>query len=293
MNDEQRHKELAKFLKTHRLRISPQDVGLNYVGPKRRTSGLRREEVAVLSGISLPWYTALEQGRDIRVSEQILESLVRTFKLDRDERIYLYTLANQRPPLLPVLNPGTAAPPSFQIIVDQFADFPAFISDQRWNILAWNRVAPLVIGSFSSGEKYCNNMIWRMFTMKEIRLMYVHWERVAKNLLAQFRTYYARNMGDPWYGEFIAALSEQSAEFREWWIDHDVRCELTGAVEIVHPKGGRLQLEAHEFYRCEDQGTALTVYIPTQKTDGKYPGSEGVVIEGHGRVFFDYKCTGR
>ncbi|GGD53021.1 helix-turn-helix transcriptional regulator [Paenibacillus nasutitermitis] len=266
MNDEQRRKELANFLKTHRARVTPQDAGLKYTAPKRRTPGLRREEVAVLSGISLPWYTSLEQGRDIQVSKQILESLVRTLKLDRDERLYLYTLANQQTPLLPVLNPGTAPPPSLQIIVDQFAECPAFFSDQRWNILAWNRVASLVFGNFRSVGKYSSNLVWQMFTTEEIRVMLVNREGVAKNLLAQFRSYYARNMEDPWYGEFIAALSERSAEFREWWTDHDVRCALTGSIEIMHPKVGRLQMEAHEFYRCEDEGTALTVYIPIPET---------------------------
>lgn len=267
MNDEQRRKELADFLKTHRLRLSPEDVGLKYAGgPRRRKPGLRREEVAVLAGISLPWYTSLEQGRDIQVSDQVLESLVRTFKLDRDERIYLYTLANQQTPLLPVSNPGTAALPSFQIIADQIAECPAFFSDQRWDILAWNRVASLVFGDFSSGEKFGNNMVWRMFMKEEYRLMFAHWEDVAKNLLAQFRSYYARNMEDPWYGEFIEALRERSSEFREWWTDHDIRCALAGTIEIVHPEAGRLQLEVHEFYRCEDQGTALNVYIPLPDT---------------------------
>ncbi|WP_248924497.1 helix-turn-helix transcriptional regulator [Paenibacillus hamazuiensis] len=268
MNEDQRRKELAEFLKSRRLRVSPEEAGLKYAGGSgRRLSGLRREEVAVLSGISLPWYTALEQGRDIRVSEQVLESLVRTFKLGRDERLYLYALANQQTPLLEVTGTDSAELPSLQYIADRFADCPAFFSDQRWNVRIWNRMAALVFGDLGSGGEYAGNMVWRMFAEKNYRRLFVDWEHVAKTLLAQLRSYYARNLDDSWYERFAAALSERSSLFRQWWEGHEVRCASLKTVRIEHPLAGLLQLEVHEFYRCEDEGTALSVFIPKAGTD--------------------------
>lgn len=268
MDDKLRRTELAHFLKARRLHISPGESGLEVSnGLKRRKPGLRREEVAALSGISLPWYTALEQARDIRVSAQVLESLVRTFKLRKDERLHLYMLANQQTPMIPISDSKRSFPRSFQYIVDQYVGSPAFFSDQMWNIRIWNQITTLVFGDFHNTDNFATNMIWRIFTMKEYRLLFVNWEHMAKNLLTQFRTSYIRNMENPWYNQFIKELAKHSTEFQKWWADYDLQYTQEEIIEITHPKVGLLQFEIHEFYQCEDLGTALIIYIPLPETD--------------------------
>ncbi|WP_278043202.1 helix-turn-helix domain-containing protein [Paenibacillus elgii] len=163
MNNERRRKELADFLRTRRLRLSPQELGLQVDTSRRRTPGLRREEVASLSGISLPWYTALEQGRDIQVSEQVLESLVRTLRLSKDERNHLRVLANHS-----TVSKGTeneTLSPSLQQILDRLGTYPAYIIDKHWNVLAWNKITSSLCGDFNRMAEIERNILWRVFTM--------------------------------------------------------------------------------------------------------------------------------
>jgi transcriptional regulator with XRE-family HTH domain len=265
----QRHKELADFLKTRRLHLTPQAVGLPPQSSRRRIKGLRREEVAALSGVSLAWYTYLEQGRPIRVSEQVLESLARTLQLGRDERNYLFALAHQWLTIEPASLKEDIISPSLQFMLDQLHGCPAYIIGNRWTIVAWNQMACAIFGNYSEMDELERNVIWRMFTDDEYRGLFVDWESLAKRLLAQFRSYFAKNIEDPWYNDISEKLKQSSPEFGEWWQQHEVFGIPVGKKELYHSRVGMLSLEYNNLLLPEHPDWVLTVFTPDPATDTK------------------------
>ncbi|AJY75543.1 helix-turn-helix transcriptional regulator [Paenibacillus beijingensis] len=259
-----KHKEMGDFLKTRRLRLSPQDAGLRADSSHRRIPGLRREEVAALSGVSLAWYTYMEQGRPIRVSEQVLESLARTLKLDKDERTYLYQLAGHWLPedARPVSAAEQQVSPALQLILDGMDHFPAYIVGRRWNVVAWNRMAAEVFGFQPAEDEMELNLVWRMFTRKEYREMFVGWPAIAQSLLAQFRGYYGIYSDDPWYRELVERLTATSEEFAAWWPEHNVNGISEGYKRMIHPVLGHLSFDFNSFIVSEDPYMTMTVFTP-------------------------------
>lgn len=264
MNDERRRRELADFLRTRRSRLSPQEAGLHVETARRRTPGLRREEVATLSGISLPWYTALEQGRDIQVSEQVLESLARTLQLSHDERNHLFVLANCS--VVPYVTVGESISPALQQILDRMGSYPAYVIDRRWNVTAWNKMTSTLCGDFNQIAELERNILWRVFMMKDNEARIVNWENVATMLLAHFRSRYALYMNDSWYRELVDKLCEHSEEFRMWWRKHDVSGTSTGEKVIHHPKAGLLSFRYNSFAVPESADFVMRVYTPIENT---------------------------
>ncbi|WP_162848485.1 helix-turn-helix transcriptional regulator [Paenibacillus nanensis] len=266
INNDQRRIELSRFLRTRRQKLSPQSAGLqNADHIRRRTKGLRREEVAALAGISLPWYTSLEQGKDINVSDQVLDSLARALNLSSDERDHLFFLAA---PPRPMIKPSINCPvllPSLQFLLDQMPQVPAYISDEKMHVLAWNRLASAVFGSFDTAEQRERNMIWRMFMLPSYRTLFIDWESLAGSLLGHFRSLYTRHIEDAWYAGFIAELMEGSPEFKAWWDSYEVQCTSQHPRAISHPRVGLLNLETQllRFEDCQDQ--FLNVFIPDPK----------------------------
>jgi len=287
-NDRERYKELGDFLKTRRKRLSPEQVGLP-AGQRRRTEGLRREELAQLAGIGVTWYTYLEQGRPIRVSAQVLESLARTLKLDAEERDYLFLLAHQQPPpvskgyrgepaqsVAASLQDGSAEPayalhegisPTLLRTLDNLGICPAYVLDQCFNVLAWNRSADAVFGDFSKTSGRERNQVWSMFTKPSYRQLYADWESQARSTLAQFRASYAVNIGNEWFKKFIEALMRASPEFKSWWHNHDVQGIVEGDVELNHPKVGYLKLDHISYGVTGNHNLTLRVYTPMPSTD--------------------------
>lgn len=263
MSDDQRRLELSRFLRSRRLRLSPKHAGLQHIDvSRRRTKGLRREEVATLAGISLPWYTQLEQGRDIQVSDQVLESLARVLRLNPDERRHLFFLAQSR---RPTSNPCRGLPnvsPSLQYLLDQFTALPAYISDEKMNLLAWNRLAAAVFGSFETSHPYGRNLLWRMFMMPSHRSMHPEWESLAKSMLGHFRSMFARHLEDPWYNDFVSEMMEGSREFAEWWDNYEVQCTSRHPHILAHPEVGRLHLEKQIMHIGNVHGNYFNVFIP-------------------------------
>ncbi|MCR2805878.1 helix-turn-helix transcriptional regulator [Paenibacillus soyae] len=266
MNDDQRRIELSRFLRTRRQKLTPQNAGLQHVEyTRRRTKGLRREEVAALAGISLPWYTSLEQGRDINVSAQVLDSLARALNLSSDEREHLFFLASppRQTPKPSVNCPVVSS--SLQFLLDQMPQVPAYISDEKMHVLAWNRLASAVFGSFESTDWRDRNMIWRMFMLPSYRTLFIEWESLAGSLLGHFRSLYTRHIEDPWYTSFIAALMEGSPEFKAWWDSYEVQCTSQHPRVLSHPLAGLLNLET-QLLRIEDSHDQfLNVFIPDSK----------------------------
>ena len=200
-----RHHELAEFLRNRRARLSPEQIGLPR-GTRRRTPGLRREEVAMLAGVSPEWYTWLEQGRDINVSVQLLESLARVLQLDENERDHLFLIALRQPPPVETFSPP-AISPTLQQFLNQLGTIPACVVDTRLNIVAWNKAHCAVFGDYSELPERERNLIWRLFTSPLPPMINDDWEGLARACLAQFRAGYGRFINDPWWAERIAELN--------------------------------------------------------------------------------------
>src|SRR5262249_35226636 len=246
--DTQGRAQLADFLRSRRARLSPADVGLP-PGRRRRTPGLRREEVAGLAGVGVTWYTWLEQGREVRPSVQVLDAVAAALRLSTAERRYLYGLArNEEPPL----EPGRAevVPPSVQRVIDGMP-WPAHVRGRRFDMLAWNRGVEALVGDVPTYLGGTRNIVLNMFTNPATRTLYERWPDVAQGLLAACRESAGRHLGDPWFDELIGTLTERSAEFRAWWPRHDVRGLEAGRKALVHPIAGRLVFEHVSFLVAE------------------------------------------
>jgi transcriptional regulator with XRE-family HTH domain len=253
-------KELADFLKTRRDRLTPADVGLPS-GTRRRTPGLRREEVAQLVNVSTTWYTFLEQGRDIRVSTQVLESLAQALRLTSEERTHLFMLALQQlPPEIP--HGKSTVSPAIQRMLDHLVDCPAYVVGYRFDILAWNQAACALFGDFGQMTTRERNKIWYFFTNAAHRQMLVNWEGQAQLMLARFRSICGRYLGDVKLMELADDLKKVSPEFRQWWSQHDVQARLEGFKAYDHPIVGSLEFEYALFQVTDAPELTLVVYTP-------------------------------
>ncbi len=253
-----RHHELAVFLRSRRARVSPERVGLPR-GKRRRTPGLRRGEVAMLAGISLEWYTWLEQGRDINVSVQLLESLARVLQLDANERKHLFLLVLRQPPPVETFFHTTISP-TFQHFLNQLRTSPTCVVDARLNVVAWNTAFRAVFGAHEMMSERERNLIWRVFTSPSTRNEL--WEEHARLYLAQFRAGYDSFIEDPWWAEQIAELTHFSSEFRELWARHDVLNIPEGQKTIQHPLVGELAFEFLLFQTVDSSDLRLLIHTP-------------------------------
>jgi transcriptional regulator with XRE-family HTH domain len=258
MADIARRQELASFLRARREHLTPLDVGIT-PGLRRRTPGLRREEVASLSGVSVTWYTWLEQARDITVSRQVLESLARALRLSQAERQHLFSLAGE-----PLSAERTVAPPSpaLQRLVDVLNPNPAYLLNECWDLLAWNDAEAGLIGDPAALAEFERNIIWLVFTQPAMRELLVDWPGQAKGLLAQFRADIAGRAGDPRVDERIGALRRVSAEFREWWDLHTIEGFRTARHRFDHPRLGRLTVDYVKLAALDSPGVKLFTCMP-------------------------------
>ncbi len=256
-----RHRELAAFLRSRRARIVPEQVGLPR-GMRRRTPGLRRGEVALLAGVTPEWYSRLEQGQDIHVSVQLLESLVSVLQLDADERTHLFLLALRQPPPVETFALVTINP-TFQQFLQQLGTTPACVIDARLNVLECNAAFQAAIGGYSATvSERERNMIWRLFTPPLVQQGSEEWEKVARMFLAQFRAGYGRFINDPWWGTQIAELARISPAFRELWGHHDVRNRSGGWKSIHHPLVGELTFDFFLLQPVDSEHLRLLMYSP-------------------------------
>ena len=260
-----RHQELADFLKSRRTRVLPSQVGLPE-GTRRRTPGLRREEVAQLAGIGLTWYTWLEQGRPIQISATVVESLSRVLLLDEHERQHLYLLANH--PLPPELPKYTGAvSPVLQNVIESLTLSPTLIIDGRFNIIAWNRVASILFGEFVALNSRERNIVWATFTNKKYRELFADWEPYAKNVLARFRAACGQYIDDPWLIRFVEELKDASEEFRMWWPLHEIQIDTGLYRDIFHSVAGKLGFDVSAFDVSDNSGLKMLVHTPRLGTD--------------------------
>jgi hypothetical protein len=250
--------ELADFLRSRRERLTPESVGLP-VGGRRRTTGLRREEVAALAGVGLTWYTWFEQGREIGVSAGFLDNVARALRLSFIERAHLYALADHGP-TAPPLPPRTVSP-ALQRMLDGFPTYPAYMKTPRWDVVAWNAEADAVFGFAERGPDR-RNILEMVFTEPEFRERLVNWFEDAPKILAKFRTDYAKRSGDPAMVGLVESLARQSAEFRQWWQRHDVMPCGEGVKVVAVPGRGIVTYEHTAFEVASDPDLRLVVFAP-------------------------------
>lgn len=260
----ERHAALADFLRTRRARLTPAIVGLP-AGGRRRTPGLRREEVAQLANIGTAWYTALEQGRAIRPSQGVLESLAAALRLAPDERRHLFLLAGQSFPVQPSPDAEETVSPVVRRVVDDLNPDPAYVLGRRWDYLHWNRAAATVWTFADAPPPHPRNFVWRLFADPAARR--AGWEEVARTTLAQFRADSAHYPDDPRFAALIDDLQRVSPEFQSWWPQHDVRGSLDTRKELRHPLLGELVLDRITLQALGAPGLRLIVYMPAPETD--------------------------
>lgn len=221
--------ELADFLRAQRERLTPADVGLP-AGRRRRTPGLRREEVAALAGVGLSWYTWLEQGRDIGVSAGFLDNLARVLKLDAAERRHLFLLAQERPPAEPGKTWCTV-PSLVGRLMDDLSPHAAYVLNLRWDVLAYNRAADDLFG-FTHQASPRRNLLWMLFCDQNLRDVLVDWQSQAQTMLASFRGDFAGARDDADMRALVAELETISPEFKALWQNPDVHMPCTGTRAI-------------------------------------------------------------
>ena len=258
--------ELSEFLKSRRARISPATVGLPN-GRRRRTPGLRREEVADLAGVGLTWYTWLEQGRAIRVSPQVLTAIARALQLEPAERTHLFRLAGHEPP---AAEPAAASiSPRLRKVLDSWDPYPAHVSGRRRDLIAWNRASEVMNG-WSRLPEDKRNLVWFMFLVPSARRLLLDWEQEAPLTVAALRAEGGRDLGEPDYQVLITELIEGSPEFAALWARQDVRGRQEGLKRFRHPELGRLDLEFSAFQVAEQPSWRLYLYTPAdERTETK------------------------
>jgi transcriptional regulator with XRE-family HTH domain len=265
-----RRADLADFLKTRRARLRPEQFDLPTFN-NRRTPGLRREELAQLAGVGVSWYTWLEQGRDIIVSDQILESLTRILQLDTEERAHLFLLARGMVPVSNTTYETDLLLPGHQAVLDALGTSPARLLDERFNVIAWNASARQIFGDFSLFSERDRNAIWHIFTHPSQRKLFVHWEMVAQNAIMSFRMVYDRHAGETWFEQLVADLKQISPEFRTLWPQHDIQSSCDPhEKELNHPQVGRLLLYSTILIPPEAPTLHMTIFTPrSQDTAAK------------------------
>src|SRR5215216_7861501 len=264
-NGELRRSELADFLRTRRAALKPEDVDLPN-GGRRRTPGLRREEVALLAGVGTTWYTWLEQGRDVRASLEVLEALSRALRLTPAERTHLILLGRgEEPP--PSKPPAERVSATLRRLIGHLGPNPAFILGRRWDYLAWNPATAALFGDLGSIPRAARNHVWLTFMDPARRELFTDWERSYPLLVAKFRADSARHLGDPGFEELIQALRQSSPEFCKAWKRHEVAGGGEGRKELRHPEVGMLAFEHAVFHPTELPEQRLILYSPLPDHD--------------------------
>ncbi|MFD5827725.1 helix-turn-helix transcriptional regulator [Lentzea sp. NPDC060358] len=244
--------ELGDFLRARRAGRSPEDAGVRYSG-RRNVAGLRREEVAVLAGVNVDYYTRLEQGRELRPSPQVLDALCRALDLDADAREHLYRLARTAPETAPA--PARAVvSPELRQLMDGYPHTPAFVLSRTLDVLATNALADALFSPF----RVADNLARMTFLDPAGREFYERWDWTAQATVRNLRI--AAGTDDPGLSALVAELIEGSEEFRVLWETHQVRGKTREPKHLVHPEVGPLTLTYQAFDVRDAPGQQLIIY---------------------------------
>lgn len=266
MKNQTRYEALSAFLKAKRAKIQPQSVGLP-TGIRRRTPGLKREEVAQLAGVSTTWYTWLEQGRNIKVSSSVLDAIASALQLNNDERKYLYDLAFEGNIHVPKKEiEQTKIFPSLEKILKELVYCPTFITDRHFQIVGWNQAAAHVFVDFTQIPEEHRNLIRLVFTRKELRSLAVNWEHFVKGFLAIFRAYYGQYVGDEWYSQFLEEMAQLHPEFQSLWQESQVSMAPEVLIEFRHAKAGKMLFNLTSLQVQGDLDLRCSIYTPVEES---------------------------
>jgi transcriptional regulator with XRE-family HTH domain len=254
--------EVREFLTSRRAKITPEQAGLRTYGTTRRVPGLRREEVALLAGVSVDYYTRLERGNASGVSETVLEALARALQLDEAERAHLFDLARAAQATTPTRR--RSAPqrvrPSVQRMLDAMTGAPAFVRNGRMDILAANRLGYALYSEMYVGPRRPANTARFVFLDQRATDFYLDWEQVATDAVAILRSEVGRNPYDRALSDLVGELSTQSELFRTRWAAHNVRYHDTGVKRFHHPVVGDLTLTFETMTLVGDSGLTMFAY---------------------------------
>jgi transcriptional regulator with XRE-family HTH domain len=265
---------LGQLLRSRRERLVPADVGLpaGLSAGRRRTAGLRREEVAMLANLSVTYYTFLEQGRPVRPSGQVLDALASALRMSAAERRYLHVLAygpgDASDPAVGA--PGGSAPPELldpavADLVQRLEPFPTLVKGRRWDVLAANPAARELFGDWPAGPPGERNLVRWMFTTDQAREVYLEWEPEARAMLGRFRLSAARYPDDPDISALIAELQRDSDHVRDWWPRHDVTAiGGSGSKKLRHPRLGPVEYSHVVLQVADHPDQTLVTYSLTQ-----------------------------
>ena len=264
MHDKQidkRRAELGEFLQAIRKRGTPEAFGFPS-GVRRRTVGLRREEVAQLANMSATWYTWIEQGRDINMSADALIRLAQALKLTRTERAYLFDLAGRRDPQGHIQEEDLASNTLTTLLKD--IKVPAYILGRTWNILAWNPEALTLFGDWLSPDidNVAPNLLRLVFTHPNAKDVVINWETRSKRLVAEFRADCRSRLEEPELQSLVTELSKASADFDQFWKQHDVLERQGGLREFNHPNLGFLAYQQVTMRPVDQEQLKLVMLSP-------------------------------
>ncbi|RSN36975.1 XRE family transcriptional regulator [Amycolatopsis sp. WAC 04169] len=268
---EVRRHELAAFLRSRRERITPDQVGLPISG-RRRTPGLRREEVAQLAGVGVTWYTWLEQGRDINASEQVLDAISRTLRLDPHEHTHLFTLAGAPEP--PLEKDCKLLSQNIHRMMDKLEPFPVCVRNARCDILAYNRAYDWLMGGLDDIPFEERNTLIQCLTNPEWRRRLPDWELNLPRVVAGFRAAMAEHIAEPAWKNLVKRLRQESELFERMWKEHDVSTERIVLKRYLHPDVGLLRFEFSYLYLGRRSEISLATLTPAdEETAAKLPSS--------------------
>ncbi|WP_327304846.1 helix-turn-helix transcriptional regulator [Streptomyces sp. NBC_01298] len=254
---------LGEFLRTRRSLLHLEDVALPDFGGRRRVAGLRREEIAQLAGVSVDYYTRMEQGRVPNPSGAVLDALARALRLDEDATRHLHRLARPKPAARQV--PRRQAPPQrvrpmLQRLLDELVDVPAMVMGRRMDLLAWNTAAAALFGDYSALDGADRNIARITFLDETSRELYADWTSCARENVAYLHLDAGRHPEDPQLASLIGELSMKSADFRRWWAEHPVQDKTSGTKRFHHPVVGDLELAYETLRSTDDPDQALITY---------------------------------
>lgn len=254
-----RRRELASFLRSRRERLTPDQLGLPDYG-RRRTPGLRREEVAQHAGVGVTWYTWLEQARDINVSEQVLDAIARTLMLDPHERGHLFTLAGS--PLAEIGPDCMPVSDQVRLLLDRLAPYPAAVTNGRYDLLAYNQAYRGLVGDLDAVPFDQRNTMWLAFTSPTMRAALPDWGPATRRMVAQYRAAMADHVGEPAWKCQVKRLLEASQEFSVLWQRHDIAAPENLTKRFDHPDLGRLQFCYTNLWLSPRTGVRMVSYTP-------------------------------
>ncbi|MGW7098828.1 helix-turn-helix transcriptional regulator [Streptomyces sp. NPDC054838] len=261
-----RAQQLSEFLQTRRARLSPEDAGVPDFGGQRRVPGLRREELALLAGVSVDYYTRVEQGRARNVSSDVLDAVARALRLDGDERAHLHNLARPTATRKRPSRPQQVGAEMRQAL-QALTGVPAYIVGRRLDILAWNDMARALIADFCAVPAAERNMARLVFIDGASKDLYPDWDDKARDTVANLRLDAGRHPDDPQLASLIGELSLASDDFRRLWADHNVRGKTRGNKRFAHPRLGGLTLDYVAMRAPDDPDMTMMIYSAPPGSD--------------------------